>query len=57
MVLRDAADVVVTPASDAGTVVFGTRDGCVYISEDGAWEFEQIAAHLPDVLCVRALSD
>ncbi|MBK9739650.1 MAG: exo-alpha-sialidase [Actinobacteria bacterium] len=57
VVLRDAADVVVTPASDAGTVVFGTRDGCVYISEDGAWEFEQIAAHLPDVLCVRALSD
>lgn len=57
VVLRDAADVVVAPDHPDGTLVFGTRDGCVYLSDDGGRTFEQIAAHLPDVLCVRALVD
>ena len=53
-VLRDAAHVV---AEDEGvaTVVLGTRDGCVYASADDGERFEEVARHLPDVLCVRAL--
>jgi hypothetical protein len=54
VVLRDAAHVVADDEGDA-TVVFGTRDGCVYRSTDDGRTFEQVAAHLPDVLCVRAL--
>ena len=54
VVLRDAADVVAAPGSDLATIVFGTRDGCIYLSEDNGQTFEQVAAHLPDVLCVRA---
>ena len=54
VVLRDAADVIVTPGTDHATIAFGTRDGCVYVSEDDGRTFEQVAAHLPDVLCVRA---
>jgi hypothetical protein len=54
VVLRDAADAVVEPGSDTARVVIGTRDGCVYASRDNGVTFEQVAAHLPDVLCVRA---
>jgi hypothetical protein len=52
-VLRDAAHVV---ADDDGlaTIALGTRDGCVYLSADDGERFEEVARHLPDVLCVRA---
>ncbi len=33
---------------------FGTRDGEVYASSDEGEHWDLIAAHLPDVLCVRA---
>jgi hypothetical protein len=52
VVLRDSADVAAEDDGDA-TIAFGTRDGCVYISRDDGRTFEQLAAHLPDVLCVR----
>ena len=52
VVLRDAADVVAGDGDDA-TVVLGTRDGCVYVSEDDGQSFASAAVHLPDVLCVR----
>lgn len=55
VVLRDAADVV-AGTDGVATVAFGTRDGCVYVSGDEGETFEQAAAHLPDVLCVRVLS-
>lgn len=50
-VLRDAMC-----ADDAGTVgvYFGTRSGEVYASRDEGSSWTQVAAHLPDVLCVRA---
>jgi hypothetical protein len=51
-VLRDAACV------DGGNptgVYLGTRDGCVYASADEGQSFVQVAAHLPDVLVVRAV--
>jgi hypothetical protein len=51
IVLRDAG--CVDDASPTG-VYLGTRDGCVYGSADEGDHFELIAAHLPDVLCVRA---
>jgi photosystem II stability/assembly factor-like uncharacterized protein len=50
-VLRDAACVDV--AEPAG-VYFGTRGGAVYASSDEGETFAEVAAHLPDVLCVRA---
>jgi hypothetical protein len=53
-VLRDAAHVVAGVDGPA-TLVLGTRDGCVYASEDDGTRFEEIARHLPDVLCVRAV--
>ncbi|GAA4920995.1 hypothetical protein LX16_4775 [Stackebrandtia albiflava] len=51
IVLRDAA--TTDGASDAGWY-FGTRCGDVYaaVESEGGWR--QVAAHLPDVLCVRA---
>lgn len=54
-VLRDAACVV--PSGDEGgsLLALGTRDGCVYVSTDDGETVSQVAAHLPDVLCVRAL--
>lgn len=50
-VLRDAMT-----TDDAGTagVYFGTRSGEVYASADEGDHWRQVAAHLPDVLCVRA---
>ncbi|MEV0594949.1 WD40/YVTN/BNR-like repeat-containing protein [Nonomuraea cavernae] len=47
-VLRDAMT-----ASEAG-VYFGTRDGEVYASRDDGESWSLVAAHLPDVLSVRA---
>ena len=49
--LRDAA--AVDDADPVGVYV-GTRDGTVYASADEGDTFEVVAAHLPDVLCVRA---
>jgi len=54
VVLRDSADAVALDGTDRALIVIGTRDGCVYASTDDARTFEQVAAHLPDVLCVRA---
>ncbi|MBM7807930.1 photosystem II stability/assembly factor-like uncharacterized protein [Geodermatophilus bullaregiensis] len=50
-VLRDAACV---DEADPTGVYVGTRDGCVYASADEGDTFTLVAAHLPDVLCVRA---
>lgn len=50
-VLRDAAAV---DAADPVGVYFGTRGGDVYASADEGGSFARVAAHLPDVLCVRA---
>jgi len=55
VVLRDAADAVAVDGDGPALVVFGTRDGCVYASTDDGATFTQLAAHLPDVLCVRAI--
>jgi hypothetical protein len=52
VVLRDAACV---DAGDPTGVYLGTRDGCVYASPDEGESFVQVAAHLPDVLVVRAV--
>jgi photosystem II stability/assembly factor-like uncharacterized protein len=50
-VLRDAMC-----ADDAATagVYFGTRSGEVYASRDEGESWSRLAAHLPDVLCLRA---
>jgi photosystem II stability/assembly factor-like uncharacterized protein len=50
-VLRDAACV---DDADPTGVYLGTRDGCAYASADEGESFSQVAAHLPDVLVVRA---
>jgi hypothetical protein len=50
-VLRDA--MCADDAHPAG-VYFGTRSGEVYASADEGDSWQQVAAHLPDVLCVRA---
>ncbi len=49
--LRDA--LCVDDADPAG-VYFGSRTGEVYASADEGDSWQQVAAHLPDVLCVRA---
>jgi hypothetical protein len=54
VVLRDAACAVATGPDAAPLVAFGTRDGCVYASTDEGDSFVEVAAHLPDVLSVRA---
>jgi hypothetical protein len=51
IVLRDA--LCVDTADPAG-VYFGTRNGEVYASADEGDHWSLVAAHLPDVLCVRA---
>lgn len=54
-VLRDAACVAATP--DGGSLLaLGTRDGFVYASTDDGDSMTEVARHLPDVLCVRALA-
>jgi photosystem II stability/assembly factor-like uncharacterized protein len=50
-VLRDAMGVDDAPVPG---VYFGTRSGEVFASPDEGEHWQQIAAHLPDVLCVRA---
>lgn len=52
-VLRDAA--CVDTAESVGVYV-GTRDGTVYASADEGETFSVVAEHLPDVLCLRALT-
>ena len=39
-------------AADGAIAVFGTRDGMVYLSEDGGRTWEVAAAGLPEVTCV-----
>lgn len=50
-VLRDA---MCTDNADPAGVYFGTRSGEVFASRDEGASWTQVAAHLPDVLCVRA---
>jgi len=50
-VLRDA---FCTDAADPAGVYLGTRGGEVYASADAGESWTRVAAHLPDVLCVRA---
>jgi photosystem II stability/assembly factor-like uncharacterized protein len=50
-VVRDA---FCADAADPTGIYLGTRDGCVYASADEGDSFTQVAAHLPDVLVVRA---
>jgi hypothetical protein len=39
---------------DPAGIYFGTRNGEVYASADEGEHWSQVAAHLPDVLSVRA---
>ncbi len=41
-------------ASPAG-VYFGSRSGDVFASRDEGESWAMVAAHLPDVLCVKAV--
>jgi hypothetical protein len=50
-VMRDA--MTADDASPTG-VYFGARDGSVYASRDAGESWQQVADHLPDVMCVRA---
>jgi hypothetical protein len=50
-VMRDALCV---DDSDPGGVYFGSRSGEVYASRDEGDSWQRVAAHLPDVLSVRA---
>jgi photosystem II stability/assembly factor-like uncharacterized protein len=50
-VLRDALTV---DDSDPAGVYFGNRNGEVYASANDGDSWQQLASHLPDVLCVRA---
>lgn len=52
-VLRDAAQVV--DIDGRTVIVLGTRSGSVYASVDAGETFDEVAAHLPDVLSVRAI--
>lgn len=55
VVLRDAACVVDRGSDRPPLVVIGTRDGCVYASDDEGDSFVLVADHLPDVLTVRGV--
>ncbi|WP_067974362.1 WD40/YVTN/BNR-like repeat-containing protein [Nocardiopsis trehalosi] len=52
IVLRDGA---CTDGADVPGFYFGTRSGDVYATTDDSGEWTRVAAHLPDVLCVRAV--
>jgi photosystem II stability/assembly factor-like uncharacterized protein len=52
-VMRDA---LCTDSGDPAGIYFGTRSGEVYASADDGETWTLAAAHLPDVLCVRALT-
>lgn len=51
IVLRDAA---CTDGAEVPGFYFGTRTGDVYALTDDGDRWHQVAAHLPDVLCLRA---
>ena len=51
-VLRDAFDVGKTPPFP---LVFGTRSGHVFASQDGGDSWRNVASFLPPILCVRVL--
>ena len=53
VVLRDA---MCTDGSDPAGVYFGTRSGDVFATRDEGETWAAVAAHLPDVLCVRAVT-
>ncbi|WP_305782971.1 WD40/YVTN/BNR-like repeat-containing protein [Symbioplanes lichenis] len=53
VVLRDA---MCTDNADPAGVYFGSRAGEVYASRDEGETWSTVAAHLPDVLCVRAVA-
>lgn len=50
-VLRDA---LCTDDADPAGVYFGNRNGEMYASADDGETWQQLASHLPDVLCVRS---
>jgi len=50
-VLRDA---MCADDADPAGVYFGSRSGEIFASADEGDSWRQVAAHLPDVLCVRA---
>jgi hypothetical protein len=50
-VLRDA---MCTDEAESAGIYFGTRGGDVFASRDEGEHWQQIASHLPEVLCVRA---
>lgn len=52
-VLRDA---LCTDDNDPAGVYFGNRNGELYASADDGESFTLVASHLPDVLCVRAVT-
>jgi hypothetical protein len=43
-----------TDGADPAGVYFGNRNGEVFASADDGDSWQQLASHLPDVLCVRA---
>jgi photosystem II stability/assembly factor-like uncharacterized protein len=51
VVLRDA---MCADDADPAGIYLGTRDGQVWVSRDEGGRWASVAAHLPDVLCVRA---
>jgi photosystem II stability/assembly factor-like uncharacterized protein len=55
VVLRDAACVVDRGPDVAPVLAVGTRDGCVYVSDDEGDTFALLVDHLPDVLAVRGV--
>jgi photosystem II stability/assembly factor-like uncharacterized protein len=42
--------------ADPAGVYFGTRSGEVFASADEGETWSTVVAHLPDVLCVRAVT-
>jgi photosystem II stability/assembly factor-like uncharacterized protein len=50
-VMRDA---MCADDADPAGIYFGSRSGEVYASADEGEHWQQVAAHLPDVFCVRA---
>jgi hypothetical protein len=53
VVLRDA---MCTDGADPAGVYFGTRAGDVFATRDEGETWAPVAAHLPDVLSVRAVT-
>jgi hypothetical protein len=55
VVLRDAACAVDRGPDRPPLLAIGTRDGCVYASDDEGESFVAVARHLPDVLTLRGV--